>query len=86
MQIITIEDKEFDELLHAWKGGRVVGRLWRKGQMQIVCATSHFVLIMNEDNPSKIAIRPARSQNDAEEMALKFLVEEEDNGCEVQRT
>lgn len=85
MQIITIEDREFDDLLQAWKSGKVVGRMWRKGQMQIVCATSHFMLVMNEENPSRIAIRPARSQSEAEEIALKFLVEEEENGTQVQR-
>ena len=84
MQIITVEDREFSDLLEAWKAGKMVGKFWRNGATQIVCATSYFMLISNSSDPETIAIRPARSLTEAEELGLKLLTQEEALGNPVE--
>lgn len=84
MQIITIDDKEFNQLLDAWKNGKHVGKYTRNGKIQIVIATRQFMLVSTEDEQKKIAIKPARSLSDAESLALQLLVKEEERGNEVE--
>lgn len=84
MQIITIDDKEFSDLLSAWRGGKHVGRYHRKGKTQIVIATRQFMLVSTEDDPRKIAIKPARSLSDAENLAIQLLLREEQRGNPVE--
>jgi hypothetical protein len=84
MQIITIDDRDFSQLLDAWKAGKHIGRYTKNGKVQIVIATRQFMLISSEDDQKKIAIKPSRSQNDAEQFALQFLLREESRGSEVQ--
>ena len=86
MQIITIDDREFDDLLNAWRSGLQVGKFLRNGKTQIVCATRHFMLISNEDNPEKIALKPTRSQAEAVDLALQLLSKEESFGNKVERS
>lgn len=86
MQIITIDDDEFNELLAAWKRGLQIGRFWRNGTMQIVCATKSFVLISNGDSPDRIAIKPARTQAEAVLIALQHLDAEQSHGNRVERS
>ena len=85
MQIITIADKDFDALVQAVREGREMGRYWKKGSMQVVCATKQFLIVTSEANPQKIAIKPARSLGEAEELALKLLAREEERGNQVER-
>ncbi len=85
MQIITIEDKDFSRLLEAFKYGKEVGRYWRSGTLQVVCATSHFMLVRSNGNPDKIALKPARSLSEAEDLALRLLTREEQRGNAVER-
>ncbi len=85
MQIITIADRDFDALLEAVRGGREVGRYWKRGSMQVVCATKQFLIVTSNSNPQKIAIKPARSLGEAEELALKLLTREEERGNQVER-
>lgn len=84
MQIITVEDKEFNQLLQAWRSGKMVGRYWRNGASQIVCATNYFMLISNGTSPERFAIRPARSLTEAEEQAIQLLTQEEEAGNKVE--
>jgi len=84
MQIISIDDKDFESLLLAFKAGKAVGKYWRKGAMQVVCATSQFLLVTSEGNPRKIAIKPARNLSEAENLALRLLLREEQRGSEIQ--
>ncbi len=84
MQIITVEDREFNDLLNAWKTGKMIGRFWRNGSRQVVCATNYFMLISNGSDPKKIAIRPTRSLTEAEEQAIKLLTQEEQAGNRVE--
>ncbi len=86
MQIITVDDKEFTDLLDAWRSGLEVGKVWRNGRIQIVCATKNFMLISNKDNPQKIGIKPARNQGEAIQLALAALEKEEDYGNKVERS
>lgn len=85
MQIITIDDKDFNRLLEAFKHGKEVGRYWRSGTMQVVCATTHFMLVRSEGSPHKIALKPARSFSEAEDLALRLLTREEQRGNAVER-
>lgn len=83
MQIITIDDQEFTQLLDAWRQGKLVGKYSSKGITQIVCATRQFMLVTSENNPEKIAIKPARSLTEAENLALQLLAREEERGNDV---
>ena len=84
MQIITIGDREFNDLLEAWRSGKSVGKYLRNGKMQVVIATRQFMLVSTEDDQKKIAIKPARSLSDAESLALRLLLREEQRGNEIQ--
>lgn len=80
MQIITIESQDFNDLLNAWREGKVVGQYSRSNKAQIVCATKRFVLIASDENPEAIAIMPTHSLGEAESLALRLLAEERANG------
>ena len=84
MQIITIDDRDFTQLLDAWRAGKHIGRYTKNGKVQVVIATKQFMLISSEEDQKKIAIKPSRTQNDAEQLALQFLLREEQRGSEVQ--
>ena len=84
MQIITIEDKEFNSLLDAWKNGKHIGSYCKNGKVQIVIATKQFMLVSTEGEQKKIAIRPSRSLSEAENSALQFLLKEEERGVSVE--
>lgn len=85
MQIITIEDHDFPELLSALQEARIVGRYVRGGKVQIVKINNRFMMVSPADDPQKIAIRPARSLTEAEQLALAYLEREELRGTEVER-
>lgn len=84
MQIITVDDKEFSDLLDAWKTGKHIGKYNRNGKTQIVIATKQFMLVSTQDEQRKIAIKPARSLSDAENLALQLLFKEEERGNPVE--
>jgi len=84
MQIITIDDKDFDSLLEAFRNGKAVGKYWRKGAMQVVCATRQFMIVTSDTSPGKIAIKPTRSLSEAEDLALKLLAREESRGNQIE--
>lgn len=84
MQIITIDDHEFMQLLDAWRCGKHVGRYNRNGKVQLVIATRQFMLVSTEDEQRKIAIKPARSLSDAENLALQLLFREEQRGNPIE--
>ena len=85
MQIITIDDAVFPDLLSAFDRAKVIGRYWRNGQVQIVRASAQFVFVVSENKPGKIAIKPARSQSDAETLGQQLLSREEQRGNKVER-
>ncbi len=84
MQIITIDDREFTQLLDAWRSGKHVGTYNRNGKIQIVIATRQFMLVSTENEQRKIAIKPARSLTDAENLALQLLFREEQRGNSIE--
>lgn len=83
MQIVTIEDQAFQALLQALKKSKRVGSYWRKGKAQIVCATNQFMLVSCELSPDKIAIKPARTLGEAENLGLQLLFRENQRGNQV---
>ncbi len=84
MQIITVDDREFNQLLEAWRCGKLVGKYNRNGKIQIVIATRQFMLVSTEDEQKKIAIKPARNLSDAENLALQLLLREEKRGNQIE--
>lgn len=85
MQIITLDDAVFPELLGAFDNAKSLGRYWRNGQIQVVRASAQFVFVVSEDKPGKIYIKPARSQSDAEIQGQQLLSREEERGNRVER-
>ena len=83
MQIITIDDKEFNQLLEAWRTGKLIGQYNRNGKTQIVMATKQFMLVSSANDPKKIALQPARNLSDAEQLAVDLLLKEEERGNEI---
>jgi hypothetical protein len=83
MQILTIDDADFPHLLGAWKDAALVGTYSRNNKVQFVRATNQFVLVAPAEDPSKIAIKPARGINEATEIALRILKREKDRGNSV---
>lgn len=84
MQIITIDDGDFTDLLHALREGTLVGRYWRDGKVQVVCATERFMLVSPEHEPLKIALKPARNKREAEDLCKRLLKREEQRGNQVE--
>jgi hypothetical protein len=84
MQIITIDDAEFSRLLNAFGDAKAVGRYWRNGHAQVVRISEHFVFVVSEHIPEKIAIKPVRSINDAEVLGRQILNREEQRGNRVE--
>lgn len=84
MQIINIDDQAFPDLLEAWKNGKQVGRYWKSGEVQVVCATKQFLLVSFGENPRKIALKPTRSLAEAEGHGLRLLKREKDKGHEME--
>ena len=84
MQIITIDDADFQRLLAAFSDAKAVGRYWRNGQMQVVRVSEHFVFVVSENIPEKIAIKPVRSISDAENLGRQLLTREEQRGNRVE--
>lgn len=84
MQILTIDDADFPHLLGAWKDAAVVGQYNKNNKVQFVRATSQFVLVAPAEDPSKIAIKPARGLTEATELALRILKREKERGNAVE--
>lgn len=84
MQIITIEDCDFPNLLDTLLRAKEIGKYTRNGQVQIVRVCEKFMLISPEHSPQKIAIKPARSQSEATTLGKQFLAREQQRGSEVE--
>jgi len=84
MQIIELEDEDFPFLLTAFKEAKRIGKYVNsQGNALLVHATIQFMLVSPEHEPTKIGIKPSRSQNESEKLALQHLKEEKDRGCRV---
>ncbi|MBX7145382.1 MAG: hypothetical protein K1X79_13100 [Oligoflexia bacterium] len=84
MQIITIDNVDFPHLMNAFGDAKDVGRYWRNGQVQVVRATTQFLLVFCESNPGKIAIKPARNLTDACNLGTQLLIREEARGNRIE--
>jgi hypothetical protein len=83
MQIFTMDDVEFPDLLLAWNEGEVVGQFWHKGKVRVVRASKNFVLISPDKNQKKFAVKPTRSIEESLRLAKQFLVREEKRGNKI---
>ncbi len=84
MQIITVDDERFEQVLNAWKASFLIGTYSRDGKSQKVTVTNQFVMISPDDISSKIAIKPVKSIKEAETIAKRILKREEDRGSTVE--
>ena len=84
MQIITISDDEFSNLLTAWQKWVCVGRYWQDGKTRTVCASSKFLIVAAETGNSKFAVKACRNEAEAYSLALQLLKREERRGNQVE--
>lgn len=84
MQILTITDEDFTEVLRTLKEAKVLGKYWKNGKVQVVYASPQFMLVSHESNIEKIAIKPARSQQEAVNMGMQLLTRERQRGSDVE--
>ena len=81
MQIITIDNQDFPALLDQLRQAKAIGSYARdNGQVLVVYATDCFMLVAAEGTPAKIALRPARSIHESEELARAHLRREQERG------
>ena len=85
MQVITLNDERFPELLTAWQEGTCIGRFWKEGKQRTVCACRQFLIVCSEKGNSKFAFKPTRSFEEAEALAIQLLNREEKRGNQVER-
>lgn len=84
MEIITVDDQLFPELVRALRNAACVGRYWRQGKIQTVSATARYLLISEDSTEAKIAMKPTRSLQEAESYALRILSRERERGNRVE--
>lgn len=84
MQIISIDDSDFPSVLETLLHAKEIGKYTKNGRVQIVRASEKFMLISPEDNPQKIALKPVKSQNEADQLARQFLNRESMRGSAVE--
>ena len=83
MQIITREDKEYNEILEAFKEAKLIGQYWHKEKLLHVKAATQYMLIAHAEKIDKIALKPALTLEQAIELARQYLVREEEQGKKV---
>lgn len=64
--------------------GRVVGRYYRDDAVQIVYATSQYLIVTQGESPQKIAIKPVLSAHQAEQLGRRLLERESARGSRVE--
>lgn len=84
MQIITLDNSEFNDLLQSFQHAQVVGRYWKNGHVQLLKASNKFLMLLDESSPNKISVIPTRTLNDAIAAGLKILKTEKNNGGEIE--
>jgi hypothetical protein len=83
MQIVTIEDYSFPDVLESYQKAREIGSFVKNGKLQIVRASERYVLITLEGKTEKIAFRIAKNQSEADTLARQLLKREKQRGSEV---
>ncbi|RMG42197.1 MAG: hypothetical protein D6719_06935 [Candidatus Dadabacteria bacterium] len=88
MQILSKEDRNFEDYVTVLKQAKMVGRYWKEGEVQLVYAANRYVLVVRpgpqpESNPEKIAIKPSRSFSESEQIARQILSREAERGSDV---
>jgi hypothetical protein len=84
MQIIGIEDCDFPDLLQVLNNAKKIGSYTKNGKVQMVRACEKFLLIAPTGDTQKIAIKPARNQNEADRLGIQFLNREKLRGSDVE--
>ena len=84
MQIITLDDIEFQDILSAWNAGEIVGKFWQKGKIRSVKACKKFMLISPGSKKDKFAVKPTRSIEESLRLAKQFLKREALRGSKVE--
>jgi hypothetical protein len=81
MQILSLEDVDFPPLKDAFSKADRVGSYMRDGKVQLVRATSQFVIVANGAVPTKLAIKPVRSLEEALQYGKRIIEREEARGA-----
>ena len=84
MQIITVDNEQFAELVEVVKQGKLVGTYFCDNSLQTIHVTNQFVVISPEKHPGKVAYKPAKSIDEAEYIATQILRKEEARGSSVE--
>ena len=83
MQIITVDNEQFAELVEVVKQGKLIGTYFCDNSLQTIHVTNQFVVISPEKHPNKVAYKPAKGIDEAEYMATQILRKEEARGSNV---
>jgi len=83
MHIITNDDFDFADLLSCLQDSVLVGHYWQDGKIQVVRANKRLMMVSSYRKPKKIAIKPARNLGEAEDLAMRFLMHQGEDGLEV---
>ena len=80
MQMYTPEDVDFAQILSAWQQCTLLGKYSTKKHEAYVGVSNQYVMIACGPNPSRIAMRPARSLEEAQGIAMRVLDRETKRG------
>lgn len=84
MQIFTLDDVDFPALLKEFDQGHLIGKYYRSGQMLLVHVNPHYIFIADGQQPTHIAVKPARDLQEAQSFALEYLHRELRRGNPVE--
>ncbi|MCB0329329.1 MAG: hypothetical protein KDD70_06690 [Bdellovibrionales bacterium] len=83
MQIFTVDDHDFPELLELFQNARVIGRFTDNGKVQFVRANKRLVMVSHGVTPESIAVRPVRTKDEALSVARALLAGEAVRGNSI---
>lgn len=83
MQVISVTDQEFPELLELWQTATRVGEYRKNHTVHLVAITAQFLLVSLGESPRKIAMKSARDLSEARSFAFQILNKEQKRGNEV---
>ena len=83
MQIITVDNEQFAELLEVVSQGKLIGSYSCSKGHTTVHITNQYLVVSPENHPNKIAFKPVKNLEDAEYLALQLLRKEELRGSEI---
>ncbi|MCB0317185.1 MAG: hypothetical protein KDD56_00405 [Bdellovibrionales bacterium] len=84
MQIITIDNEQFAELVEVVKHGELIGTYQSTNGLQTVHINNQFIVISPEKFPNKKAYKPTKNHEEALYLANQILRKELERGNQVE--